>query len=185
MNKIFKTLFAGLLMNSLWAVAATAQKWELTDGQVTYLASHKLHDTNGLSREVKGRGQCTGSMLCDFLVAVPLKSFDSQNSNRDQHMLKVTGGAINPMVTVRLGVNNPNLQGKTSSTAAIAFAGVELPAVPVAIETKKISDTEYTTKSDFSISLKSFGVESPSLLGMPVSDEVKIHFEGTWKAANF
>jgi hypothetical protein len=35
------------------------------------------------------------------LIAVPVKSFDSGDSNRDLHMLQVTRGAQFPLVTVR------------------------------------------------------------------------------------
>ena len=38
-----------------------------------------------------------------FLIAVPVKSFDSGDSNRDLHMVQVTKGAEFPMVTVRTG----------------------------------------------------------------------------------
>jgi hypothetical protein len=41
------------------------------------------------------------SCACDFLIAVPVKSFDSGNSNRDLHMLQVTRGGQFPMITVR------------------------------------------------------------------------------------
>ena len=62
--------------------------------------SHPLHQTEGVSHAARGKGVCHAGQ-CDFLIAVPVKSFDSGDSNRDLHMLQVTRGAEFPMVTVR------------------------------------------------------------------------------------
>ncbi len=54
----------------------------------------------GVSHAAKGKGVCTAGE-CNFLIAAPVKSFDSGDSNRDLHMLEVTRGAQFPMVIVR------------------------------------------------------------------------------------
>ena len=54
--------------------------------------------TDGVSHSARGKGICHAGE-CDFLIAVPVKSFDSGDSNRDLHMLQVTRGAEFPMVT--------------------------------------------------------------------------------------
>jgi hypothetical protein len=38
---------------------------------------------------------------CDFLIAAPVNTFDTGDSNRDLHMLQVTRGAQFPMIIVR------------------------------------------------------------------------------------
>jgi hypothetical protein len=53
-----------------------------------------------VSHAAKGKGVCHAGQ-CDFLIAVPVKSFDSGDSNRDLHMLQVTRGGEFPMVIVR------------------------------------------------------------------------------------
>ena len=46
----------------------------------------------GTKHVAKGKGVCKDGQ-CDFLLAVPVKSFDSGDTNRDLHMLQVTRGA--------------------------------------------------------------------------------------------
>ena len=56
---------------------------------------------DGVSHAARGKGVCQAGQ-CDFLIAVPVKSFDSGDSNRDLHMLQVSRGGQFPMVTVRV-----------------------------------------------------------------------------------
>ena len=89
----------------------------LEQSTVTYHVSHPLHDTDGVSHAARGKGACHAGE-CDFLIAVPVKSFESGDTNRDLHMLQVTRGGQFPMVTVRtrLGVNaQPTTRVRASS----------------------------------------------------------------------
>lgn len=79
---------------------AEDSQWVLQQSTVTSHVSHPLHQTEGVSHAAKGKGVCHPGQ-CDFLIAVPVKSFDSGDSNRDLHMLKATRGAQFPMVSVR------------------------------------------------------------------------------------
>src|SRR5579863_6496828 len=79
---------------------ATDHQWILKQGTLTYHVSHPLHQSEGVSHAARGKGICHNGQ-CDFLIAVPVKSFDSGDSNRDLHMVQVTRGAQFPMVTVR------------------------------------------------------------------------------------
>src|ERR1700758_5179444 len=90
----------GLLLFSTPAFAQTDHQWILQQSTLTYHVSHPLHQSEGVSHEAKGKGVCHAGQ-CDFLIAVPVKSFDSGDSNRDLHMVQVTRGAEFPMVTVR------------------------------------------------------------------------------------
>src|ERR1700740_2929496 len=96
------TAFALLALSTL-AIPALAQidsQWILKQSTLTYHVSHPLHQTDGLSHAAKGKGVCHAGQ-CEFLIAVPVKSFDSGDSNRDLHTLQVTRGAEFPLVTVR------------------------------------------------------------------------------------
>ena len=98
-HMISKTLMAFLLL-ALPALAAADSQWVLDQSTLTYHVSHPLHQVEGVSHAAKGKGVCHAGQ-CDFLIAVPVKSFDSGDSNRDLHMLQVTRGAQFPIVTVR------------------------------------------------------------------------------------
>jgi len=54
----------------------------LEQSTLTYHVSHPLHQVDGVSHAPRGKGVCKDGQ-CDFLIAVPVKSFDSGDSNRD------------------------------------------------------------------------------------------------------
>src|SRR6202050_1061340 len=96
MNKKILSVF---LLVTLPAFAADSQ-WVLKQSTLTYHVAHPLHQSEGVSHAAKGKGVCHDGQ-CDFLIAVPVKSFDSGDSNRDLHMLQVTRGGQFPIVSVR------------------------------------------------------------------------------------
>jgi hypothetical protein len=176
MNK--KILIAFLLV-TLPTFAADSQ-WVLKQSTLTYHVSHPLHESEGVSHAARGKGVCHAGQ-CDFLIAVAVKSFDSGDSNRDLHMLQVTRGAQFPMVTVRT-----RLPEAASTSAAIQadleiqFAGqtAQFKQVPFQLATQgneiKISGTIPATLTDFKI-------EPPTLLTVPVKNEIPVRVEMTWR----
>jgi hypothetical protein len=171
-----------LLTTSLFTLTAWAfadSQWVLKEGTLTYHVSHPLHQTDGVSHAARGKGVCHEGQ-CDFLIAVPVKSFDSGDSNRDIHMVQVTRGAEFPMVTVRTRLLESAAGSATvQADLEIQFAGQTVHYKQVSFQlTKqggeaKISGTIPATLSDFKI-------EPPSLLTMPVKNEIPVHVELTW-----
>jgi hypothetical protein len=167
-----------LLMFPPWLRAADEQ-WVLDQSTLSYHVSHPLHQTDGVSHAARGKGVCHDGQ-CDFLIAVPVKSFDSGDSNRDLHMLQVTKGAEFPMVTVRTRLPESGSKAATiHADLEIQFAGqtVQYKQVPFELTMQekeaKISGTIPATLSDFKI-------EPPTLLTLPVKNEIPIHVEMTW-----
>src|SRR5580700_6794982 len=99
MNKN-QPLPVALLLLAPYMLAQADSQWVLEQSTLTYHVSHPLHQTDGVSHAARGKGVCHGGQ-CDFLIAVPVKSFDSRDSNRDLHMQQVTRGGEFPMVMVR------------------------------------------------------------------------------------
>ncbi len=173
-----KTLVA-LLFLALPALAVADSQWVLDQSTLTYRVSHPLHQTEGVSHAARGKGVCHAGQ-CDFLIAVPVKSFDSGDSNRDIHMLQATRGAQFPMVTVRTRIPESE---RTSATIHvdldIEFAGqtAHYKQVPLQLSTQgnetRISGTIPATLSDFKI-------EPPSLLAIPVKNDIPVRMEMTW-----
>ena len=87
-----KRMLVALLFLALPALAAADDQWVLDQSTLTYRVSHPLHQTEGVSHAARGKGVCHAGQ-CDFLIAVPVKSFDSGDSNRDVHMLQATRGS--------------------------------------------------------------------------------------------
>jgi len=176
MNK--KTLLCFLLL-ALPNVFAADHQWVLKQSTLTYHVSHPLHQTDGVSHAARGKGICHEGQ-CDFLIAVPVKSFDSGDSNRDLHMIQVTRGAEFPMVTVRTRLPE---SASTSTTVKadleIQFAGQTAHYPQLTFELvrqgneTRISGTIPTTLTDFKI-------DPPSLLTLPVKNEIPVRIEMSW-----
>ncbi|PYT78052.1 MAG: hypothetical protein DMG40_21385 [Acidobacteria bacterium] len=158
---------------------AAEEQWVLDQCTLSYHVSHPLHQVDGVSHAGRGKGVCHEGQ-CDFLIAAPVKSFDSGDSNRDLHMLQVTKGAEFPIVTVRTRL--PESDAKAATIYAdleIQFAGqtahykqVPFQLIPQGSEIK-VTGTIPATLSDFKI-------EAPTLLTLPVKNEIPIHVEMTW-----
>jgi len=167
-----------LLALSSLATAADSQ-WVLEQSTLTYHVSHPLHQTEGVSHDARGKAICHDGQ-CEFLIAVPVKSFDSGDSNRDLHMLQVTRGAEFPMVTVRTRLAEGD-SGSASVRAdlEIQFAGQTVQYKKVAFQLvvqgkeRRISGTIPATLSDFKI-------DPPTLLTMPVKNDIPVRVEMTW-----
>src|SRR5271170_7252995 len=118
-----KKILVALLLVTLLGFAGTDSQWVLDQSTLTYHVSHPLHQTEGVSHAARGKGVCHAGQ-CDFLIAVPVKSFDSGDSNRDLHMLQVTRGGQFPMVSVRTRIPESE---RTSATilvdVEVEFAG--------------------------------------------------------------
>lgn len=175
-----KSLTAGfLLLLSSLAYAADHQ-WVLEQGTLTYHVSHPLHQSEGVSHEVRGKGICHAGQ-CDFLIAVPVKSFDSGDSNRDLHMLQVTRGAQFPIVTVRTNLPESDATSATiQADLEIQFAGqtAQYKQVPFQLVTQ---GNEIRITGSIPATLTDFKIDPPSLLTLPVKNEIPVRIDLTWK----
>jgi hypothetical protein len=161
------------------APAADSQ-WILQQGTLTYHVSHPLHETEGVSHEVRGKGICHDGQ-CDFLIAVPVKSFDSGDSNRDLHMIQVTRGAQFPMVTVRTRLPE---SASTSTTILvdldIQFAGQTAQYKQLSFQLVPQGNQIHITGT-IPATLADFKIDPPSLLTMPVKNEIPVRVDLTWR----
>jgi hypothetical protein len=174
-----RKILAAFVLLALSAFGAPDSQWVLQESTLTYHVSHPLHQSEGVSHAAKGKGVCHAGQ-CDFLIAVPVKSFDSGDSNRDLHMIQVTRGAQFPMVTVRTRLPESSATSATvNADLEIQFAGqtAQYKQVPFQLVTQgnetRISGTIPATLTDFKI-------EPPTLLAMPVKNEIPVRVEMTW-----
>ncbi len=178
MNKKFVALF---LLLALPQLLQDARQWVLTRSTLTYDISHPLHDADGVSHAARGKGICDAG-TCNFLVAAPVKSFDSGNSNRDLHMLEVVRGAEFPMIIVRFNLPGSALTSTTlHANLEIQFAGqtAEYRQVPFQ-RTAKGNEIEVT--GTIPLKLSDFKITPPSLLAMPIKNEVPVRVDTFWRS---
>src|ERR1039458_201169 len=119
MNK--RTLLAFLLLAS--PLAAADGQWTLEQSTLTYHVSHPLHESEGVSHAARGKGVCQAGQ-CDFLIAAPVKSFDSGNTTRALPVRGGPRGAKSPLVSLRARLPEPALgSGPIHADLEIQFAG--------------------------------------------------------------
>ncbi len=175
-----KKLLVVFLLMVLPICAYGDSQWILEQSTLTYHVSHPLHQSEGVSHAAKGKGVCHDGQ-CDFLIAVPVKSFDSGDSNRDLHMLQVTRGAQFPLVTVRTRLP------ESSATSATIHADLEIQFAGQTAQYKDVAFQLLTQGKEIRVSgtipatLTDFKIDPPTLLTMPVKNEIPIRVEMTWR----
>ena len=173
-----KTLIAFLLV-AIPTFGADSQ-WVLKQSTVTYHVSHPLHESEGVSHAARGKGVCHAGQ-CEFLIAVPVKSFDSGDSNRDLHMIQVTRGAEFPIVTVRTRLPESAAGSATiNADLEIQFAGqtARYKQVPFKLDTQG-GETHIT--GTIPATLTDFKIDPPSLLTMPVKNDSPVRVDMMWR----
>ena len=159
--------------------------WELQKCELTYTVVHPLHTVHGKSLSAKGKGVCYGRD-CDFLVAVPVKSFDSGDNNRDLHMLQTVRAGTYPMIQVHVKVVG-GLEKKTPKKltikAVVGFAGKEATYRNIQLDVLEWTPGEAHLAGTLPLTLKDFEIPAPSLLTMPIQNEIPVKMDMIWKRA--
>lgn len=180
---IFLILWIGLLLVPIELSAQTDTQWALDQSTLSYHMSHPMHQVDGVSHAAKGKGTCHAGQ-CSFLIAAPVKSFDSGDTNRDLHMLQTTRGAQFPMVVVRTSFPESGTTAATiDADLTVEFAGQTAHYSHVQFQRTgqgnevHISGTIPTTCSDFKI-------DRPTFLTVPIKNEIPVKVEMTWHKAS-
>ncbi len=163
-------------------VAASAQTydiWKLDSCKLSYHMSHPIHEVDGVSRAAKGKGVCDATG-CDFLLAAPVKSFDSGDSNRDLHMLQVTRGAQFPVVMVRFHLANPEPSAQEVSVdLEVEFAGNHAHYAHVPFHQDVYPMRRHVTGT-IPATLTDFHIDPPTFLTVPIKNSIPISVDCTW-----
>jgi hypothetical protein len=133
-----------------------------------------------VSHAARGKGVCQNGQ-CVFLIAAPVKSFDSGDSNRDLHMLQVARGAQFPMVSVRTQL--PEDASGTPTIYAdldVEFAGQTVHYARVPFESVTHGNETHISGT-IPMTLSDFKIDPPSLLTIPVKNEIPVRVDLTWR----
>ncbi len=175
-----KQILLALVLFAPPVFAQTDTQWVAEQSALTYHMSHPMHQVDGVSHAAKGKGICHAGQ-CDFLIAAPVKSFDSGDTNRDLHMIEATRGAQFPMVVVRTRFPQSDTSSATIyADLEVQFAGQTAHYAHVPFERTmlgdrlRISGTVPATCSDFKI-------DRPSFLTVPIKNEIPVRVEITWR----
>lgn len=142
---------------------------------LTYAMKHALHAWTGTSREVACAAETdAGGRITRVAATVRVKSFDSQNSNRDAHMLEVTDALTYPNITFSSNTVTPETDGYLVR-GNLSFHGVTKPFETKVTESKKNGRRIITGR--FIFLLEDFGIERPTLMLVKTDNEVEVNLE--------
>ena len=164
------------------AFAQTAdQTWVLDSSSLTYKMTHPVHEVEGTSHAARGKGVCHAG-ACDFLLAAPVKTFDSGDTNRDLHMLQVTRGAQFPLITVRFRIpeaatNQPDF----NADLEVNFAGQTAHYSHVPFH-QDVHGAEHHITGTVPSTVSDFKIDPPTFLTVPIRNEIPVRVDTTWHA---
>lgn len=144
---------------------------------ISYSMNHPLHEWTGVNNEVTSIVliDTTKKEIIQVAVSAKIAGFDSQNANRDSHMIEITEGLKYPVVTfeshtLKHSGNTITVSGKLS------FHGVS-KEISFAAVMNTDNKNKLEISGDFAVLMSDFNIEPPSLMGMATDDEIKISFK--------
>jgi hypothetical protein len=169
-----------ILFLAIPTVARAQTVWVLKQSALTYHVTHPLHDVEGMSHAARGKGECQAG-VCNFLIAVPVKSFASGDTNRDLHMLQVVRGAQFPMVVVRGQLPEAELKSSTiHADFQIQFSGQTAQLKQILFH---LGDhgSQVRLTGTIPATLTDFKIPAPQLLFVPIKNEIPVTVDMTWQ----
>lgn len=173
-------LFAALLSAAFFLHAQNASQWILVQSTLSYHMSHPMHEVDGISHAAKGKGTCSAGQ-CDFLIAAPVNSFNSGDTNRDLHMIETTRGAQFPMVVVR--AKFPESAAASATVYAdleVQFAGQTAHYQHLAFQRTELGNQVHIT-GVLPSTCSDFKIDRPSFLTVPIKNEIPVKVDLTWR----
>lgn len=152
--------------------------FELQSSKIDYLVKYLIKKADGASIGARGKGICSDKG-CDFLVAAPIKSFESKDSNRDLNMLNTVKADKFPMVSAMITTDKEVVNNKMIVNLEIEFAGVKKTYEKVSFDFKK-TETGFSVTGAFDLLVDAHKVEKPSLLGVDIENIVPITISAQW-----
>lgn len=166
-----KYLILGLFLTS----SLFAETYDLKKGEATFDIKVMMKKVASESTGVKGKINCTET--CEYLLAIPLKTFSTGDSNRDLNMYSAIE-ADKFKVTTASGKFPKNLmtapEGKIE--AVIDFHGVK-KTYPVYLKNN-------ASKASVTLDLDAHGIVRPSLFGLKMDSLLPVNFDLVWQKAN-
>lgn len=161
-----------LLLTQVAGAQSTQLRADKSKSYIKYFAKHAVHAWTGISKDVSCVVQLGPKGEVEKVAATSkLKSFDSDNSNRDSHMLEVTDALTYPNINFYSTYINRK-DGEYTVRGVLAFHGVEKN-----VEFKMKEETngkERTFKGEFIFLLEDFSIERPTLFLVKTDNEVKV-----------
>jgi hypothetical protein len=171
-------LIASVILNSSANAENLSGKYELKSSKINYLVTYLIKKADGDSVQSKGKGECIEA--CEFLIAAPVKSFESKDSNRDLNMLNITKADKFPLVVARIKTKVGIINSQLLSDIEIEFSGVKKTYSNIAFKITPSADG-FHAEGKFDLLLDYHKIVKPSLLGVDINDLVPVTIVADWK----
>ena len=175
------TLLVGTLLAFTPAPAPRKLVADKAKSTVTYSMVHPMHKWDGVSHDVSAAMMYDEAtkQIQNVAVAIRVATFDSQNQNRDSHMIEVLDGLKYPNVTFSSQDVKPNPNGTLTATGKLTFHNVTKP-VTVNVTRHDVGG-QMVMDGKFELKMTDYGVERPSLLGLATEDQFTLAFSLAFK----
>lgn len=171
-TRIIKTLIFSLVITNFILSQTKQYQSVKKESSITYQLTHPLHEVEATSKEAECiiEADLSKKEIKRVTVLVDVTSFTSGNSNRDSHAMEVIDAISYPDAEFLSSQIYPKgdsliVHGK------LVFHGVNhdltFSILPI------WQDKRLVVNGSFVISLTAFKVERPSLLMIPVKDELR------------
>lgn len=172
-----KSCLPALLLAILPAGECFAKTYQAIKGESTlsYHMAHPMHKIDGVSRDFL----CTVDLSPDTVssvikVSAAISSFDTKNSSRDSHAMEVVQARKYPRVEFASESVKPEKDGYAVA-GKLTFHG---RTKPISFHvTPHFQAGKIEIVGGFVVKLSEFEVDRPSLLFVPVKDELGISFD--------
>lgn len=172
---IYYTISITLILAFLSFTTPKKLSCDKSKSQISYYMVHPTHSWEGINKTLV----CNISLddetqqIQQVGVAANVANFDSENSSRDSHALEVLEVLKYPRVTF-LSTAIKQVDSKLEIIGNLTFHGIKKE---ITFEAKRENTkNEIVITGTFPIKLTDYNIEKPSLLMIPVEDEMKISF---------
>lgn len=172
-----KTVFFLTLFAISFSVFSQKRKLQALpqSSSIMYEMSHPLHDWDASAKSFKAiiAFDDDSKEVAAAAVVIPIKEFNSGNSNRDSHALEVLEALKYPSVTFTS--SDISYDGKEITlNGKLNFHGIEKPLSVKA--TQEIDKKQLSIQGKFTINMTDFDVKPPGLMGMTTKEEIALSF---------
>ena len=161
-----------LLLFSTW-LSAQQLRVETIASEISYEASHVVHDWSGTSKQVQGIVILEDSVPARMAIVASVASFDSKNESRDAHALEVLEALLFPKVSFysdKLALERNTL----SITGNLEFHGKTISLTTTANWAKK--GDVWILEGDFDFKPSEFDIKLPAFMLVKIRDSIHISF---------
>ena len=149
------------------------------ESSITYRLSHLLHTIEAVSKDAAYRMEIdpVKKEIKTVSAQVDVTTFDSGNSNRDSHAMEVVDAITYP--TAAFTSKSISQKGDSLTVAGqLTFHGITKDVVMLGVA--NWSQNKLEVQGAFTISLTAFQVQRPSLLMVPVNDELRFTLKASF-----